>query len=68
MHSLAGKKSSPAGSEELEIEIKQLTIEPIKEFRKILIKLIDLVGKKKFSNFYEEATGMSYLFDFNLNL
>lgn len=68
IHFITGKGSPPAGSEQLEKEMKKLTIEPLQEFRRILIKLIDLVGKKKFSDFYKIDTSITYVFDFNLNL
>lgn len=70
IHSITGKESPPAGSVQLEREIKQLTIEPLREFRRILIKFIDLVGQNKFSDFYKVDTNIrkTYVFDFEINL
>jgi hypothetical protein len=68
IHLITGKESPPAGSEQLEKEMKQLTIEPLQEFRRILVKHMDIVGKNKFSDFYKIDTSMTYVFDFNLKL
>ena len=67
MHLLTGKKSPPVGALELEAEIKQLTVEPLIELQRILIKFIDLVGRSKFSDFDNVDTSMPYVIDFSLN-
>lgn len=66
IHSLKGKESPPAGTSQLEAEMKQLTIETLSEFRKVLINFINLVSQKKFFDFDQFETSMPNYRDFNL--
>ncbi|MFH1933725.1 MAG: hypothetical protein ABIN18_19380 [Pseudomonadota bacterium] len=69
IHSIQSKKSPPAGSPQLEKEIKQLTSEPLQNFRSILIKLFELVAEFKIgaTSIRNIDTSMPYVIDFDLS-